>query len=72
MIRGIRIGPIDESVEFLNCFPNGHFGTGFAVKLFPDLEVVGDGLLFVLFAVEVFDVGAGFVFQVGRVYVLRL
>lgn len=69
---GVRVGLVDEGVELLHGLPDGHLSAGLGVELIAGLEVVGHGLLGVLFLVEVLDPVAGvFVLtELGLVLVL--
>ena len=52
---GVRVRLVDEGVELLHGFPDGHLGAGLGVEVVAGLEVVGHGLLGVLLLVEVLD-----------------
>lgn len=51
----VRVRLVDERVEFLHGFPDGHVRAGLGVVVLAGFEVVGDCLLGVLFLVEVLD-----------------
>lgn len=53
--RDVGVGLVDEGVELLHGFPDGHLGAGLAVEVVAGPQVVGYGLLLVLLAVEVLD-----------------
>ena len=57
--RGIRVGFVDEGIEFLHSFPNGHAGSGFELEIIAGFQIVGDSLLLVLLAIEVLYSVAG-------------
>lgn len=48
----VRVALVDEGVEFLDGFPDGHPSPGLAVKLFTGLEVELESLLCVLLGVK--------------------
>lgn len=58
---GIGVRLVDQGVELLHGLPDGHLGAraGGAVEAVAGLQVVGDGLLVVLLAVEVLDAVVG-------------
>ena len=56
---GVRVGFVDEGVEFFHGLPDGHLGAGLVLEVVAGLEVVGDRLLFVLLTVESLDAIAG-------------
>jgi len=68
----VGIGLVDDAVEFFNGLPDGELGpdTGFGVEALPRREVVGDGLLGVLFGIEGLDavVGGGVLSEGGVVF----
>jgi hypothetical protein len=57
--RGVRVGLVDEGVELLHGFPDRHLRASLGSKFIARSEVVGNGLLGVLFEVEVLDFGLG-------------
>lgn len=69
---GVWVGLVDEGVEFLHGFPDGHLGAGLGVEHVAGFEVVGHCLLGVLLLVEVLDAVTGvFVLaELGLVLVL--
>lgn len=57
---GVWVGFVDECVELLHCFPDGHLCACLGVEGVARLEIVADGLLLVLLAVEVLHAVACF------------
>ena len=49
---GVGITLVDQGVELLDSFPDGHASSLLVVKLFTRLQVVIEGLFGVLFSVE--------------------
>ena len=67
---GIWIRLVDEGVEFLHGFPDGHLGAGGGAELLADFAVECYGLLLVLCLVEAVDFGIGLevVAELGLVF----
>jgi len=56
---GVGVGFVDERIQLLHGFPDGHVSTSLAVEVVASFEVVCHGLLLVLLTVEVLDTVAG-------------
>lgn len=69
--RGVRVRFVDEGVEFLHCLPDGHLSPSLGFEVVAGFEVVGDGLLFVLLAIEVLDSVTG-VFVLSKLRLILL